>query len=62
MLPVLLIPLVLVGPSRIYLGQHWPSDVLGGYALSVLLLVPYCWAYANWRLDTARSRFRVAAP
>jgi membrane-associated phospholipid phosphatase len=58
---LLIIPIVLIGPSRIYLGQHWPTDVLGGYALSVLLLVPYCWAYANWRLDAARSRFRVAA-
>jgi membrane-associated phospholipid phosphatase len=59
---LLVIPIVLVGPSRIYLGQHWPTDVLGGYALSVLLLVPYCWAYTKWRLDAARSRFSVAAP
>jgi len=53
----LALPLVLVGPSRLYLGQHWLSDVLGGYAVAVLFLVPYCWAYTKWRLERARSRW-----
>ena len=34
--PAALIAL-LVGVSRIYLGQHWPSDVLGGWVLGALL-------------------------
>jgi membrane-associated phospholipid phosphatase len=54
-LVLLAAPIVLVGPSRLYLGQHWLSDVLGGYAVAVLFLVPYCWAYAKWRLDHARA-------
>ena len=46
-LVLLAVPVLLVGISRLYLGQHWLSDVLGGYAVATLLLVPYCWAYAT---------------
>jgi undecaprenyl-diphosphatase len=53
---LLAVPIVLVGPSRLYVGQHWLSDVLGGYAVATLLLVPYCWAYAKWRMTDGRRR------
>jgi len=26
--------------AAVYLGVHWPSDVLGGYAWALLLLAP----------------------
>jgi len=37
--------IVLVGPSRIWMGQHWASDVLGGYTLGFGLLLLIIWAY-----------------
>jgi undecaprenyl-diphosphatase len=56
-LALLAVPIALVGPSRLYLGQHWLSDVLGGYAVAVLFLVPYCWTYLKIRGTTYASRF-----
>ena len=35
--------MVLIGFSRIYLGVHFPTDVLGGWAVGAVLLVVY-WA------------------
>jgi undecaprenyl-diphosphatase len=32
--------LVLTGLQRIYAGAHWPSDVLGGYAWGLALVLP----------------------
>ena len=45
---------LLIGLSRVYLGQHWASDVLGSYLLGSLVLVALIQAYL-W----GRTRFFV---
>jgi membrane-associated phospholipid phosphatase len=43
--------IVLVGPSRIWMGQHWASDVLASYALGLTYLIGLVWLYGRRRLN-----------
>ncbi|HEX8993474.1 MAG TPA: phosphatase PAP2 family protein [Anaerolineales bacterium] len=48
---------VLIGISRIYVGEHWASDVLGSYLLGTLTLVVIIQSY-RW----GKTRFFIRQP
>jgi undecaprenyl-diphosphatase len=49
--------IILIGLSRIFLGQHWASDVFGAYLLGSLTLVAIIQFY-RW----GKTRFFVYQP
>ncbi|WMT43017.1 phosphatase PAP2 family protein [Paenibacillus sp. D2_2] len=40
--------ILMIGISRIYLGVHYPSDVLGGYLISACWLTASIWLYQGY--------------
>ncbi|NEB81002.1 phosphatase PAP2 family protein [Streptomyces sp. SID14478] len=48
-LAVAVVSVLGVGLTRLWLGVHWPSDVLGGWLLGALTVLLSTAAYAKWR-------------
>ncbi|GGZ35567.1 phosphatase PAP2 family protein [Streptomyces poonensis] len=48
-LTVAVVSVLGVGLTRVWLGVHWPSDVLGGWLLGSLVVVLTVVSYGKWR-------------
>lgn len=46
---VAVVSVVGVGVTRVWLGVHWPTDVVGGWLLGALTVALAVWVQARWR-------------
>ena len=54
--------ILFVGPSRVYMGQHWASDAIGGYTLGLGYLLLVIQLYRAWMRRHPRPQETARAP
>lgn len=50
LISLLFLLIILIGPSRMYLGAHWFSDVMGAYLIGLVWLVVIISLYNKWKV------------
>jgi undecaprenyl-diphosphatase len=49
--------IITIGVSRIYLGVHYPSDVIGGFLASACWLAGSIWFYQQYQEKRIKKNF-----
>jgi membrane-associated phospholipid phosphatase len=52
--------IVLTGPARLWFGAHWPSDILGAYALGAIMLAAIVYGFSRAERAWVATQKRLA--